>query len=246
MLRQLLFWWSKTSSWSESFWSRYCPPGVWDIIEAANADEALSALTEHPEIRVLFTDVTMPGRLNGCDLAREVHARRPDVGLVVTSGKRLPYDCDIPTAGFSSRNPIRRGPSRRDFTDAGLIPAAPDEARRRSRRAGGVGLFSPVEIGMTGRHNHGGKSETGGDLRKIEVQPLTGAIGAEIRGVELAKPLDPETRREILAAFREHLVIYFPDQPLTDARHVEFARLFGEIITLPQIFSLPECRNCSW
>jgi len=76
-----------------------------DIIEAANADEALSALTEHPEIRVLFTDVTMPGRLNGCDLAREVHARRPDVGLVVTSGKRLPYDCDIPDGGVFIQKP---------------------------------------------------------------------------------------------------------------------------------------------
>jgi alpha-ketoglutarate-dependent taurine dioxygenase len=77
--------------------------------------------------------------------------------------------------------------------------------------------------------------------RTIDVQPLTGALGAEIRGLDLAESLDRETQREILEAFREHLVVYFPDQPISNERHVEFARLFGDVITLPQIFSLPEC-----
>jgi len=78
-------------------------------------------------------------------------------------------------------------------------------------------------------------------FRKIEVLPLTGAIGAEIRGVELARPLDAETQDEIRVAFRDYLVIYFPDQKLTNEQHVAFAATFGPVINLPQIFALPEC-----
>ena len=82
--------------------------------------------------------------------------------------------------------------------------------------------------------------QAGREFRRIEVHPLTGSIGAEIRGVDLSKPLDGRTAGEIRDAFRDHLVIYFPDQVLDHDRHLEVARLFGEVITLPQIFSLPE------
>jgi len=71
-----------------------------EIIAARDAEEALAAFEAHPEIRVLFTDVTMPGRLDGCDLASEIHALRPDVKVVLTSGKNLPEDCDIPEGGI--------------------------------------------------------------------------------------------------------------------------------------------------
>jgi CheY-like chemotaxis protein len=69
------------------------------IIEAATGDEALETFNAHPEIGVVFTDITMPGRLNGCELAREIHDRRPDVGVVLTSGKTLPPNCKIPDGG---------------------------------------------------------------------------------------------------------------------------------------------------
>lgn len=67
-----------------------------EIVEAADADQALAALAAHPEIGVLFTDIAMPGRLNGCDLAREVHVRRPDISVVMTSGQSIPDDWEIP------------------------------------------------------------------------------------------------------------------------------------------------------
>jgi taurine dioxygenase len=76
--------------------------------------------------------------------------------------------------------------------------------------------------------------------RRIAVRPLTGALGAEIGDVDLSRPLDDATAREIRDAFRDHLVIYFPDQPIDHDRHLAFAELFGPVITLPQIFSLPE------
>jgi CheY-like chemotaxis protein len=67
--------------------------------EAGNADEALEALIEHPSIGLMFTDVDMPGGMDGLELARLVHEERPDVELVVTSGAVTLADKDLPDHG---------------------------------------------------------------------------------------------------------------------------------------------------
>jgi CheY-like chemotaxis protein len=59
-----------------------------EVLEAENAAAALKVLESHHGVRLLFTDIQMPGVLNGLDLAREVHARWPGVLLVITSGQR--------------------------------------------------------------------------------------------------------------------------------------------------------------
>ena len=56
------------------------------LIEAANGQEALDALSDGSAINILFTDVHMPGDLDGVMLAREVSQRRPEIGIIVTSG----------------------------------------------------------------------------------------------------------------------------------------------------------------
>jgi CheY-like chemotaxis protein len=68
-------------------------------IEASDADEALTLMRDHPEIAVLFTDVQMPGTLDGIDLACRVHAERPKVSLLVTSGNIRPRCGDLPECG---------------------------------------------------------------------------------------------------------------------------------------------------
>jgi alpha-ketoglutarate-dependent taurine dioxygenase len=80
------------------------------------------------------------------------------------------------------------------------------------------------------------------EYRCITVAPLTGAMGAEIRGVDLARPLDRDTREEILAAFQDYLVVYFPDQPLDNEQHQAFAKIFGkDLMRIPQLTSLADC-----
>ncbi len=75
--------------------------------------------------------------------------------------------------------------------------------------------------------------------RRIEVKPLTGALGAEIHGADLTRPLDDELREEILTAFYRHLVVYFPDQAgLTPEQHIEFAKIFGPLQRIPHINSI--------
>jgi two-component system, response regulator PdtaR len=69
------------------------------VVEAPNADSALRVLESRPEVKLLCTDVQMPGSLNGRELAREVHARRPHIRLVITSGRERPTRAEIPDDG---------------------------------------------------------------------------------------------------------------------------------------------------
>ncbi len=55
--------------------------------EAGDASEALTLLSRHPEIELLFTDVNMPGAMDGVALARRACQVRPGLGVIVTSAK---------------------------------------------------------------------------------------------------------------------------------------------------------------
>ncbi len=57
------------------------------VIEAATAPAALSILEKRDDVTALFTDIDMPGGMNGLELAGIVHARWPHIALVVTSGR---------------------------------------------------------------------------------------------------------------------------------------------------------------
>ena len=57
------------------------------VLEASNADEAIALLESHPEIRLLFTDIDMPGSMDGLKLSAAVRDRWPPVKIIVTSGK---------------------------------------------------------------------------------------------------------------------------------------------------------------
>ena len=60
------------------------------VLEAGNAEEALRLFETNADIRVLFTDVSMPGSMNGADLARDVARRWPAIGIIMTSGRPRP------------------------------------------------------------------------------------------------------------------------------------------------------------
>ena len=60
------------------------------VLEAGDADEALQLFEENTDIRLLFTDVSMPGSMSGSDLACRVAERWPRVGIIITSGRPRP------------------------------------------------------------------------------------------------------------------------------------------------------------
>jgi CheY-like chemotaxis protein len=57
------------------------------VLEAGNADEALHMLKLHRNIQLVFSDVNMPGSMNGLTLLERVHELKPAVELILTSGR---------------------------------------------------------------------------------------------------------------------------------------------------------------
>jgi len=68
---------------------------------------------------------------------------------------------------------------------------------------------------------------------RLDVQPIAGALGAEISGVDLGGDLDDATIAEIRRALLEHGVIFFRDQEFDAEQHKRLARRFGEIFVHP-------------
>lgn len=74
----------------------------------------------------------------------------------------------------------------------------------------------------------------------FRVEPVTGALGARIHGVNLALPLSDETFEAIRCALHEHLVIFFRDQNLTTEQHHAFAERLGPLEPHPYVKGLAE------
>jgi len=70
-----------------------------DVIEASNADEAIEILERRPDIAVIFTDIQMPGSMDGLKLARSVRGRWPPIKIVATSGLVHVTESDLPEGG---------------------------------------------------------------------------------------------------------------------------------------------------
>ncbi|WP_405132947.1 TauD/TfdA dioxygenase family protein [Nocardia sp. NBC_01388] len=70
--------------------------------------------------------------------------------------------------------------------------------------------------------------------QRISVTQVAGHIGADIDGVDLSVPLDPETVAEIREALLAHKVVFFHDQKIGHAEHVAFGRSFGELTLRPR------------
>ncbi len=88
------------------------------VVEADDAETALEILGARTDVTVLFTDVNMPGPLDGLELARRVHERWPSVQLVITSGRGL--DAPLPEDGRFMPKP---------YSIAELISAVDEAAR---------------------------------------------------------------------------------------------------------------------
>ena len=70
--------------------------GGYRVFEAVNAEEALTLLESRHDVRLVFTDVEMPGSLDGFALARIVDMRFPGIKVIVTSGRMTPGAGDLP------------------------------------------------------------------------------------------------------------------------------------------------------
>ena len=69
------------------------------VLEAADAAEGLDVLERNDDVSVLFTDISMPGEIDGLGLVRKVREQRPGVALLVTSGVVEPPRGAMPPGG---------------------------------------------------------------------------------------------------------------------------------------------------
>ena len=67
------------------------------VLEASNADEAVALLETRPDISLLFTDIEMPGSMDGLKLARAVRDRWPPVKILIVSGKVRLQPSELPS-----------------------------------------------------------------------------------------------------------------------------------------------------
>lgn len=67
-----------------------------NVLEACDVEEAVAVLNAYPEISAVFTDVDMPGSMDGLKLAAVVYAKWPATKIIVTSGHRHVTEADIP------------------------------------------------------------------------------------------------------------------------------------------------------
>lgn len=68
-------------------------------IEACNADEAIAVLENQDSIRAVFTDITMPGSMDGWSLTHTICKRWPLIHVLVTSGRHMPIEPALPKSG---------------------------------------------------------------------------------------------------------------------------------------------------
>src|SRR5436309_2508166 len=78
--------------------------------------------------------------------------------------------------------------------------------------------------------------ETMTQAARLEVHPIAGALGAEIRGVDLGRDPDDATIAGIRAALLAHCVVFFRDQALDAEQHKALARRFGDIFVHPNFY----------
>lgn len=78
-----------------------------DTLEARDADEAIRLLETHDDIRIVFTDVDMPGSMDGLKLAAAVRGRWPPIEIIVTSAYFNVQAADLPERGRFFKKPYQ-------------------------------------------------------------------------------------------------------------------------------------------
>src|SRR6202042_2708346 len=99
-------------------------------VEAINADDALAILESRPDIELLFTDIQMPGSIDGLKLAYAVHERWPLIKIILVSGQLKPTDNNKPADSRFFGKPLdikQMIAEMQDMMGNGSLKVVPDE-----------------------------------------------------------------------------------------------------------------------
>jgi two-component sensor histidine kinase len=129
----------------------FCP------VEAINADEAISILESRSDISLLFTDIQMPGSMDGLKLAHAVHDRWPSIKIILVSGHVQPSDADRPANSRFFGKPLsveQMITELQGMVGAGALRIVPDatgwpaEQVLPTMEPTGLSLRSPQEVAL--------------------------------------------------------------------------------------------------
>ncbi|WP_236841675.1 response regulator [Bosea sp. PAMC 26642] len=77
----------------------------YEVVDVSNADDAILLLEARPEIRVVFSDIEMPGSMDGLKLIHTIRRRWPPAVLILASGRIMPHIEDMPRDTAFLRKP---------------------------------------------------------------------------------------------------------------------------------------------
>lgn len=113
-------------------------------VEAINADEAISILESRSDISLLFTDIQMPGTMDGLKLAHAVHDRWPTIKIILVSGQVNPSDAEKPADSRFFGKPLSNQKmiaALQSMVGSGALKAVPNAALL---LASEIGQASPI------------------------------------------------------------------------------------------------------
>jgi CheY-like chemotaxis protein len=117
-------------------------------VEAVNADEALSVLESRSDISLLFTDIQMPGSMDGLKLAHAVHDRWPSIKIILVSGQVNPSDAEKPADSRFFGKPLsveKMISELQGMVGAGALRTVPNPALlRKDETLPGTGSVEPM------------------------------------------------------------------------------------------------------
>ena len=103
-----------------------------EVLQAASADEAIKHLEQRDSIRAVFTDVIMPGSMDGLGLARAICDRWPSIRIIVTSGLDVSKHPDFPVTARFIGKPYQNEEIVAALRDAFSAERTPEKAFRAS------------------------------------------------------------------------------------------------------------------
>jgi CheY-like chemotaxis protein len=78
-----------------------------DVVESTNGAHALAIVAERFDVEAVVSDVVMPGKIDGFELARRIRARWPRIGVVLVSGRKIPSSGEVPRQVRFLAKPVR-------------------------------------------------------------------------------------------------------------------------------------------
>ena len=89
----------------------------YEVIAAADGEAALTEVAGRDDLAALFTDIELPGAVDGVSVAEAMRLAHPTASIVVTSGKQAPGDGDLPDGGRFMAKPYTAAQMRRALAD---------------------------------------------------------------------------------------------------------------------------------